>query len=127
IMARKDNASTAAEEGFQGVMDTDGEGFTFDMSGQEEDSGYPVLSKGVYDAVVDKVDYQISKNSGNPMWKIAFLITAAEHAEKNLKMFMYQVFKPDQMGRVKKLLNTLGHGNFANSNKFNPKEIADDG
>ncbi|MEB3067269.1 hypothetical protein, partial [Parvimonas micra] len=64
-MARKDNASTAAEEGFQGVMDTDGEGFTFDMSGQEEDSGYPVLSKGVYDAVVDKVDYQISKNSGN--------------------------------------------------------------
>lgn len=126
-MAKKDNADTAAENGFQGVMDADGEGFTFDMSGQEEDSGYPVLPKGVYDATMDKVEYQISKNSGNPMWKYTFLITQEEHADKNLKVFNYQVFKPDQMGRVKKTLNTLGHSNLANDKKFNPKEIADDG
>lgn len=120
-MAKKD---TAAES--QGILDQDGEGFTFDMSSTEADTGYPILPKGNYDAVIDALDYQISKNSGNPMWKVTHLITEAEHAEKNLKVFSYVVFKADQMGRVKAFLENVGAGNLADSN-FNPKRIADDG
>ena len=123
----KNSTKAADTQDFQGVMDETGEGFTFDMSGQEEDSGYPILPKGTYDATIDAADYQISKSSGNPMWKVTHLITDAQHADKNLKVFSYVVFKPDQMGRVKTFLNRIGKGDLANSTNFNPKQIADDG
>jgi hypothetical protein len=109
----------------QGVLDETGEGFTWDMTETEAEDGFPVLPKGNYDAVVDNCEYQISKNSGNPMWKMTFLITEEEHAEKNHKVPNYQVMKADQMGRVKKLLENLGHADLATAD-FNPKQIADD-
>lgn len=114
-----------AEATKQGVLDETGEGFTWDMTQTEAEDGFPVLPKGNYDAIIDAVDYQISKNSGNPMWKVAFLITEEEHASKNLKVFSYQVFKPEQMGRVKAFLENVGHGALATAD-FNPKQIADD-
>lgn len=119
-------AKTAkAEATTEGVLDETGEGFTWDMASTEAEDGYPILPKGNYDAVIDDINYQISKNSGNPMWKQTFLITEADHADKNLKVFSYQVFKPDQMGRVKAFLENIGHGNLATAD-FNPKQIADD-
>ena len=118
-------AKTAAAEDKQGVLDETGEGFTWDMTGTEAEDGYPVLPKGNYDAVIDSCDYQISKNSGNPMWKLGFLITEADQASKNLKVFSYQVFKEDQKGRVVALLENLGHANL-NTPSFNPKKVADD-
>lgn len=118
---------TAEENKFEGVMDSTGEGFTFNMEDQEADAGYPVMPKGTYGAVVDAAEYQISKNSGNPMWKITHLITSpAEWAAKNLKVFSYVVFKPDQMGRVKDFLEKIGKSEL-NTKDFNPKRIADDG
>lgn len=120
-MAKADKAATGTE----GVLDETGEGFTWDMTNTEAEDGYPVLPKGNYAAVIDSVDYQISKNSGNPMWKMGFLITEDEHASKNLKVFSYQVFKEDQKGRVVALLENLGHANL-NTADFNPKKIADD-
>lgn len=123
----KDKAATS-ENKFEGVMDSTGEGFTFDMSNQEADAGYPVMPKGTYPAVIDNAEYQISKNSGNPMWKITHLITGPEEwAAKNLKVFSYVVFKPDQMGRVKEFLQKIGKEDLASSSNFNPKQIADDG
>lgn len=118
-MAKADKAAT------EGVLDETGEGFTWDMTTTEAEDGYPVLPKGNYSAVIDSVDYQISKNSSNPMWKVGFLITEEEHASKNLKMFSYQVFKPEQMPRVKAFLENIGHANLATAD-FNPKKIADD-
>lgn len=111
----------------EAVLDETGEGFTWDMSSEEASDGYPVLPKGNYLAVIDQVEYQISKNSGNPMWKETFLITEPEHADKNLKVFNYHVFKSDQMSRVKAFLETLGHGELASDSSFNPKKVADDG
>ena len=121
-MAKSDTAEAA---GFQGVFDETGEGFVFDMASQEEDSGYPILPKGVYAATIDAIDYQISKNSGNPMWKVTHLITEPDHADKNLKAFSYVVFKADQMGRVKTFLVKIGASELATPS-FNPKQIADD-
>jgi hypothetical protein len=122
-MAKGDKAADAAAT--QGVLDETGEGFTWDMTNTEAEDGYPVLPKANYDAIVDSCEYQKSKNSGKPMWKMGYLITEAEHASKNLKVFSYQVFQPDQMGRVKALLENLGHGNLATPD-FNPKTVADD-
>lgn len=114
-----------ADKKSEGVLDETGEGFTWDMSDVEAEDGYPVLPKGNYSAIVDGCDYQKSKNSGKPMWKMAFLITEEEHASKNLKVFSYQVFQDDQKGRVKALLESLGHADLGGKD-FNPKQIADD-
>lgn len=121
-MAKGDSA--AAEK--QGVLDETGEGFSWDMTNTEAEDGYPVVAKGNYDALIDAAEYQISKNSGNPMWKLTHLITEASVADKNLKVFSYTVFKQDQMGRVKATLEKLGQGNLLTAD-FNPKQIADDG
>jgi hypothetical protein len=118
----KGNAAVAEK---QGVLDETGEGFTWDMSGTEAEDGFPVLPKGNYDAVIDALDYQISKSSGNPMWKVTFLITEAEVADKNHKVFNYVVFKEEQKGRVKAFLENLGRGDLGGAG-FNPKQIADD-
>lgn len=120
-------ADKAEETKFSGVMDETGEGFTFDMSTVEAEDGYPIMPKGIYDAVIDAAEYQISKNSGNPMWKITHLITGPEEwASKNLKVFSYVVFKPDQMPRVAAFMENIGQKALLNSS-FNPKTIADDG
>lgn len=119
-------AKAKEEEKFEGVMDADGQGFTYNMQDEAADEGYPVLPKGTYSAVIDAADYQISKNSGNPMWKITHLITEPEWAEKNLKMFSYVVFKKDAMGRVRTFLERIGKVGLATPD-FNPKVIADDG
>ena len=125
-MAKNDKAASAEDQGFEGVFDESGEGFVFDMGSQEEDSGFPILPKGVYAATIDKAEYQISKNSGNPMWKVTHLVTEPGHADKNHKVFSYVVFKKDAMGRVKQFLNRVGAGELATAG-FNPKKISDDG
>lgn len=122
-------AQAAVDEGNQGVLDADGEGFTFDMSQQAAESGFPYHPKGVYEASLDSCAYKISQSSGNPMWEIRFLITGPgeEVANKKVTVRYYQSFKPDQMGRAKLLLTRLGHEDLANSTSFNPKQVADDG
>lgn len=121
-MAKGDKA---AAQGSQGVLDETGEGFTWDMSTTEAEDGFPVLPKGNYDSVIDDIEYQISKSSNNPMWKVTFLVTEEGHQDKNHKVFNYVVFKPEQMGRVKAFLENTGHANLATAD-FNPKQIADD-
>jgi hypothetical protein len=127
-MAKAQTATQDDNGGNQGILDAEGEGFTFDMSSQEADSGFPVLDAGVYDASVESCNYQISKSSGNPMWAMRFLITGpgAEVADKKVQVRFYQSFKPDQMGRAKLLLQRLGQDSLASSNTFNPKTVADD-
>lgn len=118
-------AKSDVAEAPQGVLDETGDGFTWDMTQTEAEDGFPVLPKGNYKAAIDAVDYQKSKSSGKPMWKMTFLITEEAEASKNLKVFNYQVFQPDQMGRVKALLENLGRADLATAD-FNPKQIADD-
>jgi len=120
-------ADVIEQEAPQGILDTTGEGFTFDMETQEADEGFPVADAGIYDLSVDACKYEISKNSGNPMWAFRFVITGpdAAVAEKKIGVRYYQSFKPEQMGRAKTLLQRLGREDLLTKN-FNPKQIADD-
>lgn len=126
-MAKGDTA-TAVAEAPQGILDAEGEGFTFDMSAQAADEGFPVLDAGVYDASVEANEYKISQSSSQPMWAMRFLITGPgqETADRKAQVRFYQSFKPDQMGRAKALLQKLGHDDLAEAKDFNPKKIADD-
>jgi hypothetical protein len=111
----------------QGILDSDGEGFTFDMEGTEADDGFPVLDKGTYDGSVETCEYKISQSSGHPMWAMRFLVTGPgeEVADKKVQVRYYQSFKPEQMPRAKSLLQKLGRSDLA-TKSFNPKTIADD-
>jgi hypothetical protein len=126
----KGQADTAEAERpeTQGILDSEGEGFTFDMSGTEADDGFPVLDKGTYDASVEANAYQISQSSGHPMWAMRFLVTGPgeEVAAKKVQVRYYQSFKPEQMPRAKALLQKLGFNDLANDRTFNPKTVADD-
>lgn len=118
-------AKAAQSNTQQGILDESGEGFTFDMENQEADSGFPTLDKGVYDAIIDSVEYVISKNSGNPMWKVIHLITDPKATIENHKVTSYVVFKPDQMGRAKMFINRVAPE--VATKDFNPKRVAEDG
>jgi hypothetical protein len=117
-------ADTATEERpqTQGILDSDGEGFTFDMESQQADEGFPVADAGIYDLSVDAVNYKISNSSGHPMWEMRFVVTGPnpEIAEKKIGVRYYQSFKPEQMGRAKALVQKLGR------NDLLTKQIADD-
>jgi hypothetical protein len=123
-MAKGQAAVAEAEP--QGILDSEGEGFTFDMTQQAADTGFPVLDKGVYDASVESCAYKISQNSGHPMWEMRFLVTGPgdDVAEKKAQVRFYQSFKPEQMGRAKALVERLGRSDLLTAS-FNPKTIAD--
>jgi hypothetical protein len=129
-MAKGDKAAGNGDTQNQGLLDSTGEGFTFDMSAQPADSGFPVAPQGTYDFVIDKLDYGLSQSSGNPMWSIQALITGGpsdpddEIAKKEIKVRYYQVFTPDQMGRARRLLDCVAP-DLATPD-FNPKKVADD-
>ena len=120
-------ADVVEQEAPQGVLDSSGEGFTFDMSSQEADEGFPTADAGIYDLSLEKCDYKISQNSGHPMWEMRFLIVGPdpEIADKKIGVRYYQSFKPEQMGRAKFLIQRLGRDDILTSD-FNPKQVADD-
>jgi hypothetical protein len=120
-------AQVAEAEENQGILDSEGEGFTFDMESQEADEGFPVADPGIYDLSLDACDYKLSATSGNPMWAMRFVITGPDEevANKKIGVRYYQSFKPDQMGRAKALLQRLGRDDLLTKD-FNPKTIADD-
>lgn len=125
-MAKAQEADNSQQES-QGILDTDGEGFTFDMTQQEADEGFPTADAGIYDLSVDALEYKISQSSGHPMWALRFVITGPdpEVAAKKIGVRHYQSFKPDQMGRAKALVQRLGREDLLTAD-FNPKKIADD-
>ncbi|MMZ45236.1 hypothetical protein D3C76_403760 [compost metagenome] len=84
---------------------TDGGGLVFNLTDVKEDSGFEVLPKGDYNAVVDELEFGESKK-GNPMVTVKFKITDGEH--ENRVLFDYWVLAGDGaefgLGKLKKFL-----------------------
>jgi hypothetical protein len=126
-MAKAQTEDDTQVQESQGILDESGEGFTFDMTQQEADEGFPVADAGIYDLSLDACEYKNSQSSGHPMWAMRFVITGpdTEVAAKKIGVRYYQSFKPDQMGRAKFLVQRLGREDLLTAD-FNPKKIADD-
>lgn len=110
----------------EGVGFEEAEGFTFDMSSQEEAAGFAPIPQGNYNATIEECEYKMSASSGQPMWALKWAVTDEPYASDNRKMFSFVSFKKEQLGRVKQWLNRVAP-ELANLPNFNPKTIADEG
>lgn len=94
-----------------------------DMGGVDENaSSFEALPRGMYNAVVDSVEYTKSK-SGNFMWSWQFQIEDGEYAGR--KLFYHSVFMEKTMPRVKK--DILRVAPEILQGPFKPKQVADEG
>ncbi len=112
---------------------TDSDFNTFD-SGEEdnllinlsevEGQSFELLPKGKYPVVVEECEYQISKSSGKPMWSMRYSVT--EGPFENRKLFQYISFSPKALPMSKANIAALAP-ELAESEAFNPKQIAEEG
>lgn len=118
-------APVAAEEAAVAEQDvSSGNGAVIDLSGVNEDAGFPITPRGIYPAVVDDLTYGLSQSSGNPMWTWRFEISDGEFAGR--KFFFHTPFVENMMPRVKKTLARIGATELLNG-PFNAEEIANNG
>lgn len=87
----------------------------------ETAGGFEAMPKGTYQAIVDDVEYGLSKK-GAPMMTWKFRVTTEEYAKRVL--FFYNVLnQPFGVAALKKTIIALGMD--VDMAQFNPQEFAD--
>jgi len=113
-MISGDGQGTAFEGGEDGLL--------VDLANVQEMS-FEAIPKGVYPAVLDDLKYEISKNSGQPMWNARFTITDGQYT--NRKLFTYMSFSEKALPGTKRQIKQFAPELL--SAPFNAKKIADEG
>jgi hypothetical protein len=78
----------------------------FNLDDVDENAGARPLAPGVYDAVVDGIEFSRSQRSNNPMWTWTFRVQDPE-SDRERVVFFHTTFTEDGVGRVKKTLRTI--------------------
>lgn len=100
------------------------DGMVLDLDDVDESMpAFQALPPGVYDAIVENVEFGKSKKL-NPMLTWTFTLTGEEY--KNRKMFYHNTLNSEAgvSGLKRTLVRLLPDGNFS---KFSPKQFADEG
>lgn len=98
-------------------------GLLIDLTNVEEDAGFEVLPRGIYDCVVSNLSFEYSQASGNPMWTWELEVEEGEFASR--KLFTHTVFKGAGLGRTKRTISRVAPELLEAA--FDPEEIADKG
>lgn len=98
------------------------DGLVVDLSNVQEMS-FESIPKGIYPAVLDDCKYEISKNSGQPMWNVRFTISEGDYA--NRKLFTYMSFSEKALPGTKRQIKQFAPELL--SGPFNAKKVADEG
>lgn len=115
-------ANELSPEEYASAVFEDGGSLVIDL-GNIEESKFEAIPKGIYNAEVDQVDYQLSKNSGAPMFQFVFTIEGGEYAGR--KLFFYTSFSPKALSGTKTALLRIDPLIF--NGPFKPQEIAETG
>lgn len=102
----------------------DEDGLVLDLDSVDETMpAFVALPAGIYDAVVENVEYGKSKNE-NPMLTWTFTLTDPEY--KNRKMFYHNTLNKEAgiAGLKRTLIRVLPEHGFSN---FSPRAFADEG
>lgn len=124
-MAKKGKASDEADDQIQTPTSSFEEGddaLTINMNEVAEGGGFELIPKGEYDAVIEKLDFAMSKSSGRPMWNIMLSITDGEYVGR--KLFAIISFSEKALPMAKMQINKIAPELL--SDAFNPKKIADE-
>lgn len=105
---------------------TDTGGLVFDLSDVKEDTGFELLPKGNYPAVVDELEFGDS-SSGNPMISVKYKVTEGEFEGRVL--FDYWVLRGNGadfgLAKLKKFLTRVMPQ--VDATQFNPAVFAESG
>ena len=105
------------------AFETDGQGsILVDLSDVQEQS-FEAIPKGTYRVVLDQLDYQLSKSSGQPMWNARFTVTEGEYT--NRKLFTFISFSEKALPGTKKVIRILKPELLDSA--FDPKAVAESG
>lgn len=107
-----------------GVDFSAGEGgeVTVDLN-NVEDSSFEVLPKGMYNCVVDSLEFEYSQNSGNPMWSWVLEVEDGEFAGR--KLFFHTVWAGKGLPITKRVISRVCPELL--SGPFNPEQVAAEG
>lgn len=114
-------ADISTEE-YSSMVFEDGGSLVVNLDAVEE-MKFEAIPKGIYNALVDSCEYQISKNSGAPMFMLIFEVQGGEYQGR--KLYFYASFSPKALSGTKTALLRLDPTLF--SGPFKPQEIADQG
>lgn len=106
----------------EGASFSEGESVVVDFN-DVEDSAFEALPKGMYNCRVDELTYDISQNSGNPMWTWILEVEDGDFAGR--KLFFHTVFAGKGLPRTKKVLQRVAPKLL--EGPLNPEEVANSG
>jgi hypothetical protein len=107
-------------------------GASFEADGQDsvmvdltdvQEMSFEAIPKGTYPVILDQLEYQLSKSSGQPMWNARFTVTSGEY--QNRKLFTFISFSPKALPGTKKVLRILKPELLEGA--FDPKAVAESG
>lgn len=105
---------------------SDSNGLVFDLSGVEEQTSFELIPKGIYDAVVDELEFGESK-AGNPMITVKYQLTDAQYENRTLYDYWVLAGNGSEFGlaKLKKfLVRVCPNVDISN---FNPAVFAEQG
>lgn len=114
--AESEGMETEGGEGQEG-------GLTVDLSGVDENAGFELIPRGIYNCVVDDLEFGYSQNSGNPMWTWRVEIEDGDFAGR--KLFTHTTFNEGGLPRTKKAIMRVAPELL--EGPFDPEEVANDG
>ena len=104
----------------------DSNGLVFDLSGVQEETSFELIPKGIYDAVVDELEFGESK-AGNPMITVKYQLTTPEFENRTLYDYWVLAGNGAEFGlaKLKKfLVRVCPNVDISN---FNPASFAEQG
>lgn len=115
------------EDEFKQIYFEEGGQVVVDLSSVEE-MKFDLIPKGIYAAVVDEVNYGLSKDKGDGAqrfgrFEFIFQLTTEPFAKR--KLYFYGSFSPKALSGTKTALLRIAPDVF--DKKFNPQEVADSG
>lgn len=110
------------DEGIDFGDGTDNEGLVIDLN-SVEDQQFEVLPRGMYNCVVDSLEFGYSQNSGNPMW--TWTLAVAEGEYEGRKLFFHTVWQGAGLPRTKAVVSRVAPELM--EGPFDPEKVADAG
>jgi len=120
-----DRAPTPEE--FQQIYFEEGGQVVVDL-GQVEEMKFDLIPKGIYRAVLDEVNYGLSKDKGDGAQRYGrfeFIFQLTEAPYERRKLYFYASFSPKTLSGTQTALLRIAPDVF--DKKFNPQEVADSG
>lgn len=104
-------------------FETDNDGNIMIALDDVQEQSFEAIPKGIYPVVIEQVEYQLSKSSGQPMWNVRLGVTDGEYT--NRKLFTFISFSPKALPGTKGTIRVIAPHLL--QGQFNPKQIAEDG